>query len=346
MPHHAVYVPPVESIEEVNISTNNFDAEQGMTGGAAVTVVTKSGTNDFHGTAFALHDNSVLRTFTWDENRAGVTKKPKGIRNIDGGNIGGPIIKNKLFFFADWEGTFERVNRAALYSVPTATVRTGDLSQCLGDQILDASGHPILVPTTEGRSVPLQEGMIFDPFSGNPDGTGRSVFSSGGQLNVIPAARLNGPMMQMLDLVPHPNQSGDFDNYFVSGNQRLNRNNIDAKVNWNRNEKHQFWFKYSNMNALVQPQGGGFGLGPAGGDCWCDGGLGDGHTLTQIATIGQTYTVSPNFLIDATFGWTRFGQNVNPRTSAPISVRTCWGFRGPTAPTRGKRHARFLHLRL
>ena len=72
MPHHMVYVPPVESIEEVNISTNNFDAEQGMTGGAAVTVTTKSGTNQFHGSAFAFHTNNVLRAYTWDENRAGV----------------------------------------------------------------------------------------------------------------------------------------------------------------------------------------------------------------------------------------------------------------------------------
>ena len=119
MPHHAVYVPPVESIETVNISTNNFDAEQGMTGGAAVTVATKSGTNDFHGTAFGMHDNSALRAFRWEENRDGLTKKPKSIRNIDGGSIGGPIVKNKLFFFADWEGTFERGNRTVLSSVPT-----------------------------------------------------------------------------------------------------------------------------------------------------------------------------------------------------------------------------------
>ena len=77
MPHHAVYVPPVESIQEVNISTNNFDAEQGMTGGAAVTVITKSGTNNFRGSAFAMHDNSALRAFTWDENRAGRTRSRK-----------------------------------------------------------------------------------------------------------------------------------------------------------------------------------------------------------------------------------------------------------------------------
>jgi hypothetical protein len=309
MPHHAVYVPPVESIEEVHISTNNFDAEQGMTGGAAVTVVTKSGTNDVRGSVFAMHDNSALRAFLWDENRAGVKKKPKGMRNIDGGSIGGPIKKNKLFFFTDWEGTFERVNRTRLSSLPTADFRRGDFSRMLGAQILSANGNSILVPTTEGGSVPLREGMIFDPFSGNPDGTGRSVFSSAGQLNVIPQARLNGPMLKLLDLVPFPNQPGDTANYFNSGTQRLNRNNVDAKINWNRNDRHQLWFKYSVMDALVH---GDFSLGKAGGECLCDGGIGDGSTLVQVAGIGQTYTVSPTFLVDGTLGWTRFGQAVEP----------------------------------
>jgi hypothetical protein len=307
MPHHAVYVPPVESIQEVNISTNNFDAEQGMTGGAAVTVTTKSGTNQFHGSAFAMHQNAALRAFMWDENRNGATKKPKGIRNIDGGSIGGPIKENKLFFFANWEGTFERVGSSATFAVPTDDFRKGDFSRKLGDQILNADGERIMAPTTEGGSVPLQEGMVFDPFTGNEDGTGRSVFSSGGRLNVIPASRLNGPMMKLLALVPRPNRPGDLDNYFNTATQRLNRNNLDAKVNWNRNEKHNLWFKYSVMNALVH---GDFGLGDAGGECLCDGGVGEGHTLVQIAGIGQTYTVSPNFLIDGTFGWTRFGQNV------------------------------------
>ncbi len=113
MPHHAVYVPPVESIEEVNISTNNFDAEQGMTGGAAVTVITKSGTNNFRGTR--VHDATTataMRAFTWDENRAGADRQARRKAGAsDGGSLGGPIKKNKLFFFANWEGTFERVNR-------------------------------------------------------------------------------------------------------------------------------------------------------------------------------------------------------------------------------------------
>jgi hypothetical protein len=231
MPHHAVYVPPVESIEEVNISTNNFDAEQGMTGGAAVTVTSKSGTNLFHGSLFALHQNAPLRAFLWDENRAGLIKK------------------SKLFFFTDWEGTFERLGSSTLFSVPTEDLRRGDFSSKLGPQIVDAKGSQILIPTTEGGSVPLREGMVFDPYSGSLDGTGRSVFSSGGRLNVIPAARLNGPISKLLALVPRPNQTGDLNNYFNSGTQRLNRNNLDAKVNWNRSDKHQLWFKYSVMNS-------------------------------------------------------------------------------------------------
>jgi hypothetical protein len=329
MPHHAVYVPPVESIQQVSVSTNNFDAEQGMTGGAAVTVVTKAGTNEFRGSVFAMHDNSGLRTFTWEENRAGITEKPKGKRNIDGGSLGGPIKKDKFFFFADWEGTFERVAFSPRFSVPTADFRTGNFSRTLGANILSASGSPIMIPTTEGGSVPLREGMIFDPFSGNLDGTGRSVFSSGGQINAIPQARLNAATQKLLNLVPMPNLPGDSENFLNSGNQPLNRNNVDAKINWNRNERHQLWFKYSVMDALVK---GDFGLGQAGGPCLCDGGLGAGHTLVQIGGMGQTYTVSPTFLIDGTFGWTRFGQNVTPPdlgTNFGLDVLGIPGTNGP-----------------
>ena len=331
MPHHMVYVPPVESIEEVNISTNNFEAEQGMTGGAAMTVSTKSGTNQFHGSAFGFHSNNVLRSFWWDENRAGVKNKPKGIRNIDGGSVGGPIIKGKLFFFADWEGTFERVGRSSLFSVPTDDFRAGDFSRKLGGPISDSRGNPIMVPTTESGLTQLRQGMIFDPYTGNMDGTGRSVFSSNGRLNVIPASRLNPAMMKLEALVPHANLPGDVSNYFNSGTQRLNRNNLDAKVNWNRNTKHQMFFKYSVMDALVH---GDFGLGQAGGGCLCDGGVGDGHTLVQIAGIGQTYTVSPTFLIDGTLGWTRFGQNVQSPDLGTNFGKDVLGIPGTNGPDR------------
>ena len=154
MTHHMVYVPPVESIQEVNISTNNFEAEQGMTGGAAVTVTTKAGTNQFHGSAFAFHSDNALRSFWWDENRAGITKKPKSIRNIDGGSLGGPIKRGTLFFFTDWEGTFERVGRSVLFSVPTDDFRTGDFSRKLGGAIADS--RALSPPPTTRTFLPLK----------------------------------------------------------------------------------------------------------------------------------------------------------------------------------------------
>src|SRR5262249_50668747 len=185
--------------------------------------------------------------------------------------------------------------------------RTGDFSRKLGAAINSANGSPIMVPTTEGGSTQLRQGMVFDPTTGSMDGTGRSVFSSNGRINVIPTSRLHPAMMKLLALVPNSNQVGDVSNFFNSGTQRLNRNNFDSKVNWNRTRNHQLWFKYSVMDALVH---GDFGLGAAGGGCLCDGGVGNGHTLVQTAGIGHTYTVSPNLLIDGTLGWTGCGQNV------------------------------------
>ncbi|HEY1336110.1 MAG TPA: TonB-dependent receptor, partial [Bryobacteraceae bacterium] len=130
--------------------------------------------------------------------------------------------------------------------------------------------------------------------------------------------------------VPMPNQDGDTANYFNTGTQKLNRNNFDGKVNWNRNERHQMWFKYSAMDALVH---GDFSLGEAGGNCLCaGGGLGDGSTLVQIAGMGSTYTVSPTLLIDGVFGWTRFGQHVEPPdlgTNFGLDVLGIPGTNGP-----------------
>ena len=104
LPHHAVYVAPAETVDTVNVSTSNFDAEQGMAGGAAVTVLTKSGTNEFHGTGSWLHEDDSLRARNW----ANPGEKPNTSRNIGSVTLGGPIIKNKLFFFGAWEGPVQQ----------------------------------------------------------------------------------------------------------------------------------------------------------------------------------------------------------------------------------------------
>jgi hypothetical protein len=100
LPHHTLYNPPVEAIDNVNISTSSFDAEQGMAGGAAVTVSTKSGTNDIHGSGYWYHDNQHLYARPYFYQQSVVKPRlPKSITNIPGFTIGGPIVKNKLFYF-------------------------------------------------------------------------------------------------------------------------------------------------------------------------------------------------------------------------------------------------------
>lgn len=276
LPHHTAYVAPAETIETVNISTNSFDAEQGMAGGAATTVISKSGTNSFHGSAFAFHENSAWgarNVFFKDP------KLPKSLVSIGGGTIGGPIIRNKLFFFGSFEGTRERLNRSKLLTVPTAAQRAGDFS-----------------------ASPTQ---LYDPNSGDAAGNNRTPFAG----NIIPLNRLSRVTQQLYGLLPAANLPGITNNFFATGPQNLTRDNYDAKVNWNRSEKNNLFFKYSAMSALVigRPA-----FGDAGGACSCDSGIGDAGQLVQLATLGQTYTITPTFLWDMTLGWTRTGANSIP----------------------------------
>ena len=127
LPHHAGYIAPVETIENVNISTNSFDAAQGMTGGAATAVQTKSGTNNFRGSTFFFRNQEELnaRRGYFDPTRLDSSV------SIMGGTLGGPIRRNKLFFFGGWERNDERNARFNEYTVPTAKMRNGDFSEVL-----------------------------------------------------------------------------------------------------------------------------------------------------------------------------------------------------------------------
>jgi outer membrane receptor protein involved in Fe transport len=272
LPHHTAYVAPADTVETVSVSTNNFDAEQGMAGGAAITVVTKSGTNELHGTAFGYHTNNHLKA----KNFFFVGDLPRSTRNMDGGTIGGPIKKDKLFFFGGWEGMRERQEASGTYTVPTADQRAGNFS---------AFG------TT-----------IYDPNTGTPDGRGRTPFPNA----TIPQDRLSPIALKMQSLLPLPTLSGATSNFFNSGTLKFNRDNYDVKVNWNRTDKHSLFVKYSAMNGNVSC---GFSLGQGGGDALgACGAPGSGHTLVQISTIGHTLTLTPRFVVDGTIGWTRMTQ--------------------------------------
>lgn len=275
LPHHTAYIPPAETIETVNIATNNFDAEQGLAGGAAITVITKSGTNDFHGSAWAFHDNALLQA----KNFFNTAAKPKNINNVDGVTLGGPVIRNKLFFFSGWEGVHERQGATNTFTVPTADQRAGDFSQ--------------------------YSAVIYDPATGTASGAGRTAFPE----NRIPLGRQSAISRKIQDLVPLPNQAGTGSNFLAGGSQKLDKNNYDTKINWNRSTAHTLWGKYSIMNAVVScapafGQGGGSALCPTGSN------IGDGNLRTQTSTVGSTYIFSPSFLWDGLFGWTRQGQAI------------------------------------
>ena len=272
LPHHTVYVAPAETVETVSVSTNNFDAEQGMAGGAAITVATKSGTNELHGSAFGCHTNNHLKA----KNFFFVGDLPRSVRNIDGFTLGGPIKKDKLFFFGGWEGMRERGENSGFYTVSTADQRAGNFS--------------------------AYNTTIYDPISGTPDGKGRMPFAG----DIIPMDRQSTISRKMQALLPSPNLSGTSANYFNSGTQIFNRDNFDAKVNWTRTEKHSVFVKYSLMNASATCA---FALGAAGGDALCAGGVpGTADTRVQISTIGHTWTFTPAFVVDGTIGWTRMTQ--------------------------------------
>ncbi|MGH9627594.1 MAG: TonB-dependent receptor domain-containing protein [Bryobacteraceae bacterium] len=269
LPHIAAYVPPADAVETVNIVSNSFDAEQGMAGGSAINVSIKSGTNDLHGSAHWFHTNSALRARNFFFVGSQV---PKNILNQAGGTIGGPIKKNKLFFFADWERTVRREFRSAFRTVPTEAIRRGDFSGT-------------------GSS-------IYDPLTGSPDGSARQLFPN----QAIPANRIDPAAAAMTALIPNPNLDTFPQNYFAAGNYQFNRDSADIKINFNPTDKSQMFARYSiSPSDIFDPPS----LGPAGGDALAGGQPGNSPGRIQSASVGGTYTVSPRVLLDATIGFTR-----------------------------------------
>jgi hypothetical protein len=283
LPHHVAIVQPSESIETVNISTGSFDAEQGMAGGAAVTVATKSGTNNLHGTGWWFNNNQHLNSDPTYFRPANYVK-PLAILNIFGGNIGGPIKKDKLFYFFNFERTTERTGYYGDYSVAPADFRAGDFS-----------AWKSLSLVYDPDSAPASNNLARTPFPNNVIPTNR--------INpIFPNIYKNMPMPNHVSVTDPLNLSG---NYGVSAVLKLNRNQYDTKVNYNITHKLMAWGKYSRMDAPVE---GKYPFGDLGGSAL--GTAGKGETTTQIVTAGFAYTISPTFIFDGVFGNTRHDQHV------------------------------------
>ena len=281
LPSHNMYVSPAETIDTVNVSTNNFDAEQGMAGGAAITVITKSGTNSFRGSAFEYFNNQALNAKPYFFGTGPSPDKLPVERNIFGATLGGPVRRDRLFFFGSYEGYKSEQSLFQFFNVPNAALRNGDFSNAR-----NADGS-------------LQ--VIYDPRTGNPDGTGRQPFPG----NVIPAELINSISRQVNDLFPLPNTaaSGLVNNYQREETRTTDRHNFDAKINWNRTSAHQLWGKFSFMDAVVDDLTNYLGPDPnAEGD--------GGFTKVWQFTAGQTWTLGPTVILDSTFGFSRQDQEV------------------------------------
>jgi len=274
LPHVTAYVPALESIETVNVTTNSFDAEQGLAAGAAVNVQIKSGTNDMHGSAFEYHQDNQLKAkpFFLPVGQ----DKPKLVYNQFGATFGGPIKKDKLFYFGSYEGTTDRQFASRFLTLPTDAMRRGDFS---------ASPNP-----------------IYDPSTGNlTTGAGRTAFAG----NIIPQDRIDPIVKKILPLIPaltFPNKLTD--NFYAAGPFAFTRNTVDAKVNWNASSKFTMYGRFSLLKYTLSNPG---ALGPLDGIgvSTYAGNTGLGHGSTYGMTVAGTYSFSPNFIVDANFGYTR-----------------------------------------
>ena len=275
--------PAIDSVAAVTIQTNNYDPEYQATG-AVIQVATKSGTNDLHGSAFEFLQNNIFQArdpFTQGLHAPGTPAPPhRGIPELRwnqfGGSIGGPIRKDKLFFFGDYQGTQRRIGGSETLRVPTAAERAGNLSD-LG-------------------------AVIYDPNTGNPDGSGRIPFA-GSNL----AGRISTPAANILNALPLPNIAAAnpaANNFSTSAVENYPTNQFDTRGDYFVSDKLRVFARYSYLKASVDAPGP-FGLyGGSAFPAFAFSGLSD--ALNQNIASNGTFTFSPTLLGDVRFGFSRY----------------------------------------
>ncbi len=232
--------PNFDSLSESKIATQNYDAEFGKAVSSVVTAQTKSGSNKFHGSAFDYRQsgaNLAKDPFTQGPGRAAI---PGQLKNQFGGSIGGPILKNKVFFFGDYQGVRQKVGTANVQTVPSSLL----VETCLGKQV-GPGGIP---------------GCDFSEYAANvtPIGTG-VIYQTNGQpfpKNVIPASQVSQQAKNFLTLLePYkPNTSGSFNglknNYAGSGTGGLNSDQWDIRGDYQMNENIHFFAGSADLPIL------------------------------------------------------------------------------------------------
>jgi len=269
-----VLIPSAEALETVSVTTSNYDAEFGRAGGAITNVTLKSGTNQYKGSGFYFGntDATVATNPFVDRTLPKERQKADNTYNQAGFTLGGPVIRNRLFFFGDYQYTSDNLGRINRYTLPTEAMRNGDFS---------------------ASSVP-----VFDPLTGDPaTGVGRTQFPG----NVIPADRISPIARRILANVPLPNIPGaalGATNYQDATVRERRTQAFDAKFNYQLSPKDQVAIRYSFQRPTVFEPGnfGDFG-GPYQG-----GFIGTGVNKTQSAAGNWTRTLTNTFVMDVRFG--------------------------------------------
>lgn len=287
-----VLIPAADAIESVSISTSNFDAEFGRAGGAVSSVTLKSGGNDIHGSVFFVGNNNNGWLQAGDYFTHGTA--PTHYRQA-GFTVGGPIKKNKLFYFGDYQYTTDRQGFVFRHTVPYPEWFAGNFG-----------------------SAPTK---IYDPSTGNADGTGRTQFLN----NQIPAGRISPIAKRLLAFLRAPNIAGA-----PFGTQNLIFNSVrekithafDTKINYNINDKNVLSYRFSYQRPKVFDPGT-YGIygGPA------NGGFAGSGTQNTISTAGNyTRTFSPTLILEARFGvsWyhnVAIAQAAGQKTSEEVGIK-------------------------
>jgi hypothetical protein len=224
--------PPVDAVSEFKVVTNNMSAEYGYRAGAKVLVTTKSGTNQFHGSVYEFLRNDRLDGSNFFANRVGAPK-PTFRQNQFGGTFGGPIIRNRTFFFFSYQGTRIRLGQSFISSVPSLDALAGDFSQ-----------------------QPAVRRNIFDPLT--LTGTGANARRTQFPGNVVPASRFDPVAKRIADLYPAPNIAGrehQPNNFFFSPSDSDDADQYDMRFDHNFSEKHRFYARYSIRDQFVNQNG-------------------------------------------------------------------------------------------
>jgi len=314
-----VVLPPVDAIQEFKVQTSDFSAEYGRSGAAVLNATIKSGTNSFHGAAWEFFRNDKLDAADYFEDAGGV-KKGELRQNQFGFSGGGPILKNKVFFFGDYEG-LRRVQGTILTgSVPTAAERSsgytnmadlitgqsGSLTDLLGrtmplGTILDPSTtRPVLcgvadhsgvtVPCTSTQTTGTQIGYARDPF-GTCAATTTAFTLAGCGLNQLPAGRLDANAIALLNLYPNPTSSALFSNFANSPKLFEHRNSFDTRVDLNLSDKNQLFYRFSYVDDPDLIPGIFGGVADGGGFQ-----QGTQTALAQQSALAYTHVFSPSLV--------------------------------------------------